>query len=414
MIVVRYQNFTQKISSTHNYGIRTDLTLVKKALEILGNPQNSFPIIHIAGTNGKGSTCAITAQILREAKYKVGLTISPHLNDYRERIQVNGKWISEKEIVSCYQKISKKIDGLKLTYFEWGIVLAFFFFAEKKVDIAVIETGMGGRWDATNVVLPLVAAITNVGLDHQAYLGHTKEKILAEKMQIIKPGSVACTGVDDKKLLKILMKHCDQVGVELKRASSFIPTFKISLLGEHQKKNAALALLMIESLKEKGFEISDGAIKSGLKNVKWPGRLEIVSRKPFILLDGAHNLDGIKTLSAFLQSHYRTNAPSNQKYHLVFATLKDRPLWPMLKPLLPFAKTLTWACFQESRAYSKKELEGISKGMARHAPTFKNVTQKVMEIGSKTWHNYINKLKPRDRVLVTGSLYLVGQIRSYL
>lgn len=412
---MNYLDCLNEIESFQNRGVHRGLDRMKRALNLLNQPQDRFPTIHIAGTNGKGSTAAMTAEILKRSHYKVGLTISPHIEDLRERIQVNGNWISQDEFVHLHLYLKKRLDFIKPTYFEWIILMAFLYFAESRVDIAVLETGLGGRWDATNVVSPLVGAITNVSYDHQEFLGNELPQILAEKLEIFKPGMVAWTSLEDPSLLVVMEQYCRTRDIPLYKIKNYfksvdLESFSIfdyrrlscGLKGEHQKKNAALAVALVYSLIQKGYSIRPGAIVDGLLKVKWPGRLELIFQKPKILLDGAHNLAGIQTLVAYLKSQ-------GKKYHLVFGAVNDKPFKDMAILLAPFAKSFCWASFESPRSYSVEETKKIVDGL--NASLLKET---FMQVDQKNWKNYCSMISPDDTILVCGSLYLVSQIRSFI
>lgn len=410
-----YLECLNEIESFQNRGVHRGLDRMKRALNLLNQPQNRFPTIHIAGTNGKGSTAAMTAEILKRSHYKVGLTISPHIEDLRERLQVNGNWISQDEFINLHLYLKKRVDFIKPTYFEWMILMAFLYFAESRVDIAVLETGLGGRWDATNVVSPLVGAITNVSYDHQEFLGKELGQILAEKLEIFKPGMVAWTSLEDPALLVVMEQYCLAHDIPLYKIKDYFKSvdpenFSIfdyrrltcGLRGEHQKKNAALAVALVYSLIQKGYSIRSGAIVDGLLKVKWPGRLELIFQKPKILLDGAHNLGGTKALVTYLKSQ-------GKKYHLVFGAVNDKPFKEMARLLAPFAKSFCWASFESSRSYSMEETKKMVGGL-----NLSLLQETFMQVDEKNWENYCRSIPSDDTILVCGSLYLVSQIRSFI
>lgn len=406
-----FESALNEIFSLEASGINRGLDRVLEALALLGNPQNQFKSVHIAGTNGKGSTSAMTASILREAGYKAGLTVSPHIQDYRERIQIDGEWISPLKMTRVHERLKARLKGIPLTFFEWTILMAFEFFAEEKVDFAVLETGMGGRWDATNAALPLVGAITNVGLDHQEFLGPTLPQILDEKMQIFKPGMEAWTGIRDGALLAILKNHCGRKGIRLQSVADFfddqgdsfsmmgLTRLKPGLAGEHQKQNAALAIAIAFSLREKGYAISDDAIRDGISRVFWPGRLEQFNDS--FLLDGAHNPDGIRSLARFLENNNRTFD------FLLFGTLSNRPLVSMALALKPFAKKIYLANFSAKQSFSRLELETL----LREIPFDE---KEILDGTHSELARFYQSLSPQSSVLVTGSLYWVAQMRTFL
>lgn len=413
-----YKTCLEEIEALQGRGIHKGLSRMEAALRILGNPHHRFPAITIAGTNGKGSTAAVTAEILKKSSFKTGLTISPHVEDFRERIQINRNWIPEEAVVTFHEKMKKTVGHLPLTYFEWTILMAFLHFASSRVDIAVLETGMGGRWDATNVVVPMVAAITNVSLDHEAHLGSRLEDILAEKMQIFKTGIPAWAGVTQKNLWELLQKNSRENQIPLFRLDEYYRenpdgTFSIfnyrlqcCLLGQHQNRNAALAVALCSTLMERGYGILPGAIEAGVSEVYWPGRLETVSQKPVVLLDAAHNRGGIEALVSYLES-------AGRKFHLVFGTLSDRPFAEMLIPLTPYVHDITLFRFDGGeRNFSELELkEQISRLPPETAAKIKNAG---MNLSPEAWKAYAESVNPQEAVLVTGSLYLVSQIRALI
>lgn len=413
---MNYQECFKEIDELQGRGIHRGLDRIEKACRLLGNPQDYFPSIHIAGSNGKGSTAAITAEILKRSHYKTGLTISPHVENFRERIQINGQWIAEEEVVRIHQNLKRRVGHISLTYFEWVILMAFLYFAESRVDMAVVETGMGGRWDATNMIRPLIGVITNISLEHEAYLGEKIENILEEKMQILKPGMVAWTGIEEKSLLSVLNKHCKSKDVTLCQLSSYFrdnedETFSIfdyrgvkcGLAGRHQKKNAGLAVAVCLSLIEKGYRISRIAIEDGVLNVFWPCRLETVTTSPTLLLDAAHNRAGIAALANYLKM-------GGRKYHLVFGTLKNRPFEEMISPLLPYALSIHWAHFDEYQAPTFSELEKKLAGLK----LTKRYGENILKIETSPWQEFYSGIPANEAVLVTGSLYLASRVRALI
>jgi dihydrofolate synthase/folylpolyglutamate synthase len=317
--------------------MRFGLKAITELLSRLGNPQKSYKTITIAGTNGKGSTAAMTASILDSAGYKVGLYTSPHLVDVRERIVINAKKISLPEFNRTIAYVKDKIQQ-PVTYFEFLTAVAFEYFKNQKIDIAILEAGLGGRLDATNVCKPLVSVITNIAFDHTAYLGNTLESITREKAGIIKQNGICVTAAKQKKVLDILENVCLRrraklyllgSDIKIKKQKDGLLTYqglyrniknlKIPLVGEHQLSNAALALAAIELCGEKGFHIDDQAIHAGLKNTRWEARLEILQSHPLFLLDGAHNPAGIEVLCRSLKNDF-----SYRRLILIFGALADK------------------------------------------------------------------------------------------
>ncbi|MBW7957191.1 MAG: bifunctional folylpolyglutamate synthase/dihydrofolate synthase [Deltaproteobacteria bacterium] len=403
------------------HGIRPGLKRIREIVSLLGVPQKSFPVIHVAGTNGKGSTSAIIASILQEAGLRTGLYTSPHLEKFNERIRVSGKMIAGPEIVRAVKIVraaSKKMaGGSPLTFFEFTTAMALLHFRLKKVDIAVIETGMGGRFDATNVVTPEVSVITNIGMDHMRFLGKTLDEIAFEKAGIIKPGRPVVTGEVKRGPLSVIRKTAKKMSSPLHvikndfsatgEPSSFayqggkrrLENLKLGLLGPHQVRNAACALAAIEVLKGKGFEIPVKALREGLKNAAWPGRFEVISRKPFVVLDGAHNSAGARTLALALEG-------LKKKPVLVLGVMADKDIDGILKEILPSCRTVIAASPKNERSESALALSERVKRFGKEAVIRESVRDALKEA--------LLRAGPQGAVCVTGSLFTVGEARGYL
>ena len=348
------------LNSLDMFTIKLGLTRVKKLAQVLGNPQEKFHVVHIAGTNGKGSTAAMITSILEQAGFKVGLYTSPHLNRFNERIKINGKNISNKDLEKQINLVRKIADKNKLepTYFEFTTALAFNYFAEKKIEFAVLETGMGGRLDATNIINPLVSVITTINFEHQQHLGDTLEKIANEKFGIVKEKTMVVSGIEQLELQVKLKKLCRQKNcgliltpgrytTELKKAALNKSTFNLfydnstlsdlalPLAGEHQLKNAALAIAAVHALRQQSVKVSDMHIRQGLKKTVWPARFEIMQRKPLVVLDAAHNPACFRELQKTL-----LDLLPDKNIVMVFGLSPDKQL-EMLAPLIfPLAKKL--------------------------------------------------------------------------
>lgn len=402
------------------HGIRPGLKRVEKLLSLLGNPQNDFLSIHIAGTNGKGSTSAFAASILKEAGFRTGLYTSPHINRFNERIQVNGRAITDADLARLTSRVRKAARGVKgqLSFFEFTTALAFLYFSEKKTDVAVIETGMGGRWDATNTIVPLVSIITNVGLDHTAHLGKTIPEIAFEKAGIIKYGVPVVTGETGKAALSVISKRARELDSPLlalgrafdidgdERSASYtgldgrIKGLKLGLSGAHQLDNASVALAAMECVRMYGLHITAKAVRDGLKKASWPGRLEAVGKRPLVLLDAAHNPAGAKALGAFLEKLPR------KRLSLVIGVMNDKDIKGIFKELLPFADTVYLASPALERSAPVELLE-------RFALPYK---KRVISTGSvkEACRLAIKEAGPKDAVCVAGSIFTVGEARGYL
>jgi dihydrofolate synthase/folylpolyglutamate synthase len=327
---VPYTELVQWMFNLERFGIKLGLDNMKEFMSRIGNPQNDFKSVHVSGTNGKGSTCAFIASILSQHGLRTGLYTSPHLVDFRERIVVDGKMISESDVVRLGNELRTEMEAMadesaekQLTFFEFTTGLAFKYFSEVGVDMAVIEVGMGGRLDATNLVMPEVTAITRIGLEHTAYLGRTLKEIAREKAGIIKEGVPTVTCEREPVPLAVISSTCatkvspmrrigrdfsvkvsraDEMGTEFDyEGARSITELRIPLVGEHQAENAALAVAACEELGGRGISVSDQSVRNGLSEVVWPARLDIWSRNPLVIIDGSHNPEGVSASSDVLK-----------------------------------------------------------------------------------------------------------------
>ena len=368
--------------------INLGLERVSAVLISLGNPHLKFPAIHVAGTNGKGSVCSMPASILKEAGYKVGLFTSPQLFKWNERIKVNGVDISDED----FERLETTTVGTRLiasqrTPFEVITCMAFQYFAEQKIDIAVVEVGMGGRLDATNVVNPIITVITNIDFDHMQYLGRTIKDIAYEKSGIIKEGIPLVTAEKKKDALTVMQKTAEECGklrnvpilnVELLNIprSLLIPHF----IGSNvlfQQTNVAVVLKVADLLREQGYKISDENIRAGLLNTRWPGRFQIISEEPLIIVDGAHNPAGAKVLKEFILS-----LKVKEKFTLVFGSQEDKDDKTMLENLSEITDSVIMA-----------------KSFHPKAKQASNSVKEAIETAKK-------RKKP---ILITGSLFIAAE-----
>ena len=397
--------------------MRFSLKAITELLSRLGNPQNSYKTILIAGTNGKGSTAAMTSSILYSAGYKVGLYTSPHLVDVRERIVINGKKISLKKFNHTIADVKDKIKQ-PVTYFEFLTAVAFVYFQRQKVDIAVLEVGLGGRLDATNVCKPLVSVITNIALDHMDYLGNTLDSIAREKAGIIKQKGICITAAKQNKVLEVLKNvclrrraklYCLSSDIKIKKQKDGILNYeglyrnmknlKIPLQGDHQLSNAALALAAIELCEKKGFSIADTAIYAGLKNTHWEARLEVLQNQPFFLLDGAHNPAGISVLCRSFKKDF-----SYRRLILIFGSLADKDYRRMLQKIVPLASIIILTQLKTKRAVPVNDIMETVKKMGYPAIVTENVKQAIERAQALA--------KKQDLICATGSFYLAGEIKQ--
>ena len=306
-----------------------DLGNINAICSLLNHPQNNFKSIHVAGTNGKGSTSHLIASVLQEQGYKVGLYTSPHLKDFRERIRIDGKNILEASVVEFIEENKRFLEHHQLSFFEMTVGLAFDYFAKSKVDIAIIEVGLGGRLDSTNIINPELSVITNIGLDHTQFLGETLQKIAAEKAEIIKSNRAVVIGETQSELKAIFIDKARSLKADISFADKQInQALPCSLLGDYQKKNIKTVLQSLAVLKTKGFAVSESHIKKGLQNVQkltgLRGRWELLSETPKTICDTAHNREGLTLVFNQLKKQ------SFEFLHLVIGMVSDKNLEKLL------------------------------------------------------------------------------------
>lgn len=399
------------------------LDVPRKVLALLDNPQNAYPIVHITGTKGKGSVGAMTAAILQEAGYRVGLFSSPHLQDFRERIKINDQLISEIEVVELVNRLKPVLATVpEISWFGAVAALAFTYFNDQQIDIAIIEVGLGGRYDATNIVTPVVSVITNLSYDHMAILGHTLPEIAFHKAGIIKKDVPVISAPQPPEALAIIEKtaaenhapltligrdwHFEGCGGNLnmecwQAGKATLQTYHTVLLGEHQSINGTVALATIDILNSQGFEISENAIKRGFLQVNWPGRLEIIYKKPRVILDAAHNADSAYWLRKALLERF-----ADIPRVLVFGAKSDKDIEGMLTQLLPAVDHFIVTLALDSKAESPEVIAEIAKRQ-RYKGTIDIIP--FVPDAMETARRYATQT---GLVCVTGSIYLVGEVRT--
>lgn len=400
---------------------KADLTNTIALCDSLGNPQQNFKSVHIAGTNGKGSVSHMLAAILQTAGYKTGLYTSPHLKDFRERIKIDGKMVSEAFVVDFTKKINPEIENLAPSFFEITVAMAFDYFAQEKVDIAIIETGMGGRLDSTNIITPELSVITNIGMDHMQFLGDTLKKIAFEKAGIIKPGVPVVIGeviVETRPVFEKVAEenntnlifaeeeykvasfkwenHQLKIKIETENRST---TYHLDLPGFYQSKNLVAVLSSCKILIEKGWKLNDSDIIQGLQSVKKLtglfGRWEIVNAEPLVVLDVAHNTQGINQL---LKQIVLT--PHN-KLHLIIGMANDKDHNEILK-LLPKNATYYFTKAEIPRALPEDELATKAERFQLNGKSYINVNAALYSASIKAGK--------KDLIIVCGSIFLIGEI----
>ncbi len=376
---------------------KADLLNTIALCERLGNPENKIKTIHIAGTNGKGSTAHFIASILQESGYKVGLYTSPHLLDFRERIRINGKMISEEFVVNFLETKHPELQNIEPSFFEWTVGLAFSYFEEVKVDIAVIETGLGGRLDSTNVINPLVSVITNIGLDHTQFLGDTLDKVAVEKAGIIKASTPVVIGETQSGIAQIFSDRAESLGSEIIFADQQSEFIASTHLVNYQKKNAQTAAVSVKQLRAFGFEVSNNDLVKGIeqmtRNTGLRGRWEILQHKPLVIADTAHNKEGlIYTMEQVASTAYN-------KLRMVFGMVNDKDTESILE-LLPTGAEYYLCEPSIERAMPLKKLEEIFQKRNLLIKVFPS----VMEAKSAA----ISDSQEDDLVYIGGSTFVVA------
>jgi dihydrofolate synthase/folylpolyglutamate synthase len=375
------------------------LDRIRAVLASLGDPQNSFRSIHVAGTNGKGSTCAMIDAGLRTAGIRTGLYTSPHIVEPTERIVIDGMPVTPQQFERAFDAVHKVAGEPHPTYFETVTAMAFWLFREMQVEIAVVETGLGGRLDATNIVNPVLTVITPIDYDHEAYLGGTIEAIAAEKAGILKPGVPAVFARQRPDAQLVLDHRASELSIPVEYTRDFPVTdlhitargsefsgLKCPLAGEHQVENAIAAALALESL---------GVSPNGIENAVWPGRLEQISPNPDIILDGAHNPAGARALAAYLERFYQ-----HRKLWMIYGAMRDKAVDEIAGILFPLASELILTAPDNARALRPEALLEI----AGRGQVFPNLSAALSHVRAAA--------SEEDAIVITGSLFLVGEARA--
>ena len=417
---MNYRQCLNYLFDLQKFGIKLGLVNTARLLNYLGNPHFKYPTVHIAGTNGKGSVCAILEAIMSSAGYRTGLYTSPHLANFTERVRIGRKEIEPEFITEFVNQLKPRLERDEYTFFEVTTALAFLYFAQQKVDFAVIETGLGGRLDATNLVQPEVVGITSISLEHTDILGKTLRKIAIEKGGIIKTGVPTVIGPVDGVAEKTLAEICtkknsknrfmpdasmwkiEKLSLEgskfsAKLAGKSYSNLQLNLAGRHQVTNAVFALNIVEELNEKGWRLTETALRRGLKSVYWPARFQIWRRRPLVILDAAHNPSGIQTLVQTL----RVLLPG-RKVNFLFGVMGDKDYLQILRRLAPVAEKITCVSPKTERAVPVSQLVGITNELGLKYGTAVSV---------KSGFRQMLKECTEDEVLcVTGSHYVIGEL----
>jgi dihydrofolate synthase/folylpolyglutamate synthase len=403
------------------FGIKFGLSSTARLMAGLDNPQRHCRFLHIAGTNGKGSVAAMLSSILTLAGYKIGFYSSPHLISFHERFRLQDRDIDDAEVLSLINQVKRVVDTDELpTFFEFVTAMALLYYAQKKADPVILETGMGGRLDATNIVQPLLSVITNIALDHREFLGNSIQAIAAEKAGIIKAGVPVITFVRQATALTPITAAAEalkspiylggrdfqtrgqgQGRFRYQGLKNTLSGLKTNLVGRHQYRNAAVALAALELLQENSFEVPESSIRQGLQQVRWPGRLEVVSMHPKVVLDGAHNPAAATTLAEALKRDL-----SYRRLILVLGIMADKDISGILRRLLPLADVVIFSRPRYERAATPERLQALAENLSQE-------THVIADLGAA-----IQKARglagAEDLIVITGSLFTIGEAREHL
>ena len=427
---MKYQEAMKYITEVGNFGSNYGLERTYKLLELLDNPQDKLKIIHVAGTNGKGSTTAMITSMLKGCGYKVGMYTSPFLEEFEERIQINGENIPKEKLAQLITKIKYAVDKVieegynHPTEFEIITVLMFLYFATEEVDFAVVEVGLGGRLDSTNVITPILSVITSISFDHTNLLGNTLEEIAAEKAGIIKSCiptviypqeemaerviSSKCQELDSKlykinkedaKLINIIKEDKIYQQVKVKLDDEY--DVKLPLLGEHQILNLAVALKALEVIKDKAPKLNMESIVKSIATVRWNGRLEIMSNSPYVVIDGAHNIQGITQLNKNINKYFEY-----KDMYLILGILADKDVEHMVKVITPKAKKVFTVTPNSMRAETAEELMNEVKKYNESCEAYNDY--------KNAFEDALKLCKKDDLLLISGSLYMIGEMRGII
>ena len=418
---ILYDDVIRYLYGLQKYGIKFGLSKTSNLLKFFGNPHHGQRYVHIAGTNGKGSVAAMLEAVLLESGLKVGLYSSPHLVRFTERFRINGQEISPEKVAAIGGELMDVIDSKEPpTFFEVVTAMALIYFAREGTDISIMEVGMGGRLDATNVIRPRVSVITNISLDHQFFLGRHLRDIAKEKAGIIKQGVDLVTGATQPVVIELFRRKCQEKGASFWRVGKDVryrtngtrlnyyglkrrlKDLELGLHGIYQHRNAATALAVVELLGEKeGYKVSSDHIRAGLRKPVWPGRLHIVSREPLLILDGAHNPGAIRSLAHSIQKGFRY-----RRLILVLGVMGDKDIKGIMRGIVPIADYVIYSRPEYHRAAAPETLERVGAPIGKPGeilPELPQALQRARELAS-----------PEDMILVTGSLFAVGDAIAIL
>lgn len=426
---MKYEEAMKYITEVGNFGSNYGLERTYKLLEHLGNPERDLKLIHIAGTNGKGSTTSMITEILMGEGYKVGMYTSPFIEEFEERIQINRNNIPKESLAILMDEIKVAVDKVieagynHPTEFEIITVLMLLYFKKENIDFGVIEVGLGGTLDSTNVIKPIIQVITSISFDHTNLLGNTLEKIAREKAGIIKRGIPTVIYPQQEEVLKVIKNKCFDMDSELYIANNENLKFKnivnldkpyqllkynneidilLPLLGEHQIINLSVAMQAIEVLNNKNIiDISIANIVKSIKNVSWKGRLEVLSNNPYVVIDGAHNIQGIKTLSRNIKKYFKY-----ENLYLILGILADKDVEEMIKIITPMAKKVYSVTPNSIRGELAESLKDEVSKFNKNCKAFDKYEEAYLEA--------LNDASEKDLILASGSLYMIGDMRKII
>lgn len=426
---MKYEEAMKYITEVGKFGSNYGLERTYKLLEHLGNPERDLKLIHIAGTNGKGSTTSMITEILMGEGYKVGMYTSPFIEEFEERIQINRNNIPKESLAILMDEIKVAVDKVieagynHPTEFEIITVLMLLYFKKENIDFGVIEVGLGGTLDSTNVIKPIIQVITSISFDHTNLLGNTLEKIAREKAGIIKKGIPTIIYPQQEEVLKVIKNKCFEMDSELYIANNENLKFKnivnldkpyqllkynneidilLPLLGEHQIINLSVAMQAIEVLNNKNIiDISIANIVKSIKNVSWKGRLEVLSNNPYVVIDGAHNIQGIKTLSRNIKKYFKY-----ENLYLILGILADKDVEEMIKIITPMAKKVYSVTPNSIRGELAESLKDEVSKFNKNCKAFDKYEEAYLEA--------LNDASEKDLILASGSLYMIGDMRKII
>lgn len=413
-----YQELIHTIESKRRFGNLPGVTISRKLLAAAGNPQEGLAFIHIAGTNGKGSAAAFLHAVLTESGIHAGLFTSPHLTDFRERIRTGKGWIPKQDAARLGKFLLDLDIGVQPTMFDYCLAMALLYFKEQRCTLAVLETGLGGRLDATNAVgVPLVSIITKIGYDHMEVLGDTLSEIAGEKAGILKKGTRAVFSVQEPEAFETLKQRCDSLEIPFCTVdgTKIVPlesgfcypdeqAYRMEMPGTYQRENALAAILAARELMGLGYPVTEDALHRGIEKTVWKGRMETICKEPYLLIDGAHNSDGVAALAKSLREMF-----PGEKFHFIMGVLADKDYRKMAEFMLPLAQKVTAVTPKSERALAAEDLAQYFRkhGIPAESRTdLKEALQPFLEKPVRAGTN--------ERTVAFGSLYFIGEIRDIL